>query len=76
MFGLIQRFLSLNPRTQKGDTLLHLSVCKCPCVKTTKLIINAGGNDNAVNNEGNRPLHLAVTFKPSSGDLMQMLGMS
>lgn len=80
VFGLIQRFLSLNPRTQSGDTLLHLSVwyktptdddcvakvCKYPCAKTTKLIINAGGNVNVVNNEGNTPLHLAVSFKPSS----------
>jgi len=87
VYGLIQRFLSLNPRIQNGNTLLHLSVwyktptdedhvagvCKYPCTKTTKLIINAGGNVNAVNNEGNTPLHLAVTFKPSSaGDLQEM----
>jgi len=83
VFGLIQRFLSLNPRTQNGDTMLHLSVwyktptdedyvakvCKYPCAKTAKLIINASGSVNAVNNEGNTPLHLAVTFKPNSGGL-------
>jgi len=87
VFGLIQRFLSLNPRTQNGDTLLHLSVwyktptdddfiakvCKYPCAKITKLIINAGGNVNAVNNEGSTPLHLAVTFKPSSAGGLQEL---
>ena len=86
VFGLIQRFLSLNPRTQNGDTLLHLSVwyktptderfvskvCKYPCAKTTKVIINAGGNVNAVNNEGNTPLHLAVAFKSSAGDLQAL----
>jgi len=83
VFGLIQRFLSLNPRTQNGNTLLHLSawyktptdedyvanVCKYPCAKTAKLIMNAGGNVNAVNSDGNTPLHLAVTFKPSYGGL-------
>ena len=80
VFSLIQMFLSLNPQAQNGNTLLHLSVwfktptgeysvprvCKNPCAKTTKLIINAGGNVNVVNNEGNTPLHLAVSFKPSS----------
>ena len=87
VYGLIQRFLSLNPRTQNGNTLLHLSVwyktptdehyvakvCKYPCAKTAKLIINAGGNANAVNSEGNTPLHLAVTFKPSSAGGLQEL---
>lgn len=34
-----------------------------------KLIMNAGGYVNAVNNKGNTPLHLAVTYKPSTGGL-------
>ena len=62
-----------------GNTLLHLaawhetpikednvrSVCKLPCVETMKLILHAGCDVNAVNTEGNTPLHLAVTFKPA-----------
>ena len=41
------------------------SVCKLPCVETMKLILHAGCDVNAVNTEGNTPLHLAVTFKPA-----------
>ena len=86
MTDFLQRFLRLNPRTNDGNTLLHLvawhetpifsygdeeiedmmqSVCKFPCVETMKLILHAGYDVNAVNTEGNTPLHLAVTFKPA-----------
>ena len=86
MTDFLQRFLRLNPRTNDGNTLLHLvawhetpifsyynedfedmmqSVCKLPCVETMKLILHAGCDVNAVNTEGNTPLHLAVTFKPA-----------
>ena len=78
MTDFVQRFLRLYPRTRDGNTLLHLvawretpindgyvrSVCRLPCVETTKLILHAGCDVNAVNTEGNTPLHLAVTFKP------------
>ena len=40
------------------------SVCKLPCVETMKLILHAGCDVNAVNTEGNTPLHLAVKFTP------------
>ena len=86
MTNFLQRFLRLNPRTQNGNTLLHLaawhetpinvhnykevrSVYKLPCVGTMKLILHAGCDVNAVNNEGNTPLHLAVTFKPGPGQV-------
>ena len=83
LFDLIERFLRLNPRTLEGNTMLHLAawsktpteehyvrdVCKFPCIATMKLIMNAGGYVNAVNNRGNTPLHLAVTYKPSTGGL-------
>ena len=81
IIDFLQRFLRLNPRTNDGNTLLHLvawhetpffsfqeetmrSVCKLPCIETMKLILNAGCDVNAVNTEGNTPLHLAVKFKP------------
>ena len=78
MTDLLQRFLRLNPCCSDGNTLLHLaawhetpikednvrSVCKLPCVETMKLILHAGCNVNAVNTEGNTPLHLAGKFKP------------
>ena len=44
-------------------------VCKLPCVETMKLIMHAGCNVNAINTKGYSPLHLAVTFKPSTENL-------
>ena len=82
MIDFLQRFLRLNPRNNDRNTLLHLaawhetpikednvrSVCKLPCVETMKLILHAGCDVNAVNTEGNTPLHLAVTFKPADSE--------
>ena len=45
------------------------NVYKLPCVETMKLILHAGCDVNAVNTEGNTPLHLAVTFKPGPGQV-------
>ena len=94
MTDFLQRFLCLNPRTNDGNTLLHLaawhetpillnagqdvedimqSVCKLPCVETRKLILHAGCDVNAVNTEGNTPLHLAVTFKPADPEEVVIL---
>ena len=82
IIDFLQRFLRLNPRTNDGNTLLHLvawhetpffsfqeetmrSVCRLPCVETVKLILRAGCDINAVNTEGNTPLHLAGKYKPA-----------
>ena len=79
MTDFLQRFLRLNLSCSDGNTLLHLaawhetpikednvrSVCKLPCVETMKLILHAGCDVNAVNTEGNTPLHLAVKYKPA-----------
>ena len=83
MTDFLQRFLLLNPCCSDGNTLLHLaawhetpikvdtvrSVCKLPCVETVKFILHAGGDVNAVNIEGNTPLHLAVKFKPQPEEM-------
>ena len=86
MTDFLQRFLRLN-LSSDGNTLLHLaawhetpikednvrSVCKLPCVETMKLILHAGGDVNAVNAEGNTPLHLAVKFKPAEPEDVEIL---
>ena len=90
IIDFLQRFLRLNPRTNDGNTLLHLvawhetlffscqeetmrSVCKLPCVETMKFILHAGGDVNAVNTEGNTPLHLAVKYKPAEPKDVEIL---
>ena len=87
MTDFLQRFLRLNPCCGDGNTLLHLAawhetpikednvrrVCKLPCVETMKLILHAGCDVNAVNTEGNTPLHLAVTFKPADPEEVVIL---
>ena len=87
MTDVLQRFLRLNPCCSDGNTLLHLAawhetptkednvrgVCKLPCVETMKLILHAGGDVNAVNTEGNTPLHLAVQYKPAEPEDVEIL---
>ena len=87
MTDFLQRFLRLNLSCSDGNTLLHLaawhktpikednvrSVCKLPCVETMKLILHAGGDVNAVNTEGNTPLHLAVLYKPAETEDVEIL---
>ena len=87
MTDFLQRFLRLNLSCSDGNTLLHLaawhetpikednvrSVCKLPCVETMKLILHAGGDVNAVNTEGNTPLHLAVQYKPAEPEDVEIL---
>ena len=87
MTDFLQRFLRLNLSCSDGNTLLHLaawhetpikednvrSVCKLPCVETMKLILHAGGDVNAVNTEGNTPLHLAVKYKSAEPEDVEIL---
>ena len=87
MTDFLQRLLRLNLSCSDGNTLLHLAawhetpikednvrgVCKLPCVETMKLILHAGGDVNAVNTEGNTPLHLAVKFKPAEPEEVESL---
>ena len=87
MTDFLQRFLRLNPCCSDGNTLLHLAawhetpikednvrgVSKLPCIETMKLILHAGGDVNAVNTEGNTPLHLAVKFKPAEPEEVEIL---
>ena len=87
MTDFLQRLLRLNLSCSDGNTLLHLAawhetpikednvrgVCKLPCVETMKLILHAGCDVNAVNTEGNTPLHLAVKYKPAEPEEVVIL---
>ena len=72
---LLKKLCCLNPRDCHGDTLLHKVVVKdymtglLPCLDTVKLLLNAGINVNAVNNNGDTPLHRAVTFQHSNNNI-------
>ena len=61
-----------DPRNRSGNTLLHEFIKRCtdddddssPCLQAVNLLLNEGFNVNVVNNEGNSPLHIAVTLEP------------
>jgi len=73
----IYKLVQLNPVTSTGSSLLHLTVnqatpvddfhtndvCKFPCANTTKLLIQAGADPQAVDRAKNTPLHVIVSFK-------------
>ena len=73
-----------NFRDEHGHTLLHLAAKRqwwfatrqdppeplgFPCAETMKLLLNAGFNVNAIDKNGNTPLHRAVTFTPGDDKL-------
>ena len=65
---LLKRLCCLNPRDKLGGTLLHKALEQYTtsdaflCLDTVKLLLNAGFNVNAINNNGDTPLHRAVTI--------------
>ena len=48
---------------------------KFPCISTVKLLLNAGINVDASNNNGDTPLHKAVMYKPSSKNIHRLTNM-
>jgi len=81
---LLRNVLRLNPRDDRGNTLLHLAVTgrrdflsrlfEFPCAKMVKLLVNAGFNVNAINDERDTPLHRAASLKPSNDKLHLLTG--
>ncbi|RZF44658.1 hypothetical protein LSTR_LSTR000610 [Laodelphax striatellus] len=71
---LIFKLNKLQVTSKIGQTLLHLcvnpdtpvdefhtnDVCRFPCSDTAKLLIHCGANVNAMDDEGNTPLHVIV----------------
>ena len=75
---LLKRLCCLNPQDEFGDSLLHRAVEEFTsdvflCLDTVKLLLKAGSNVNAINDNGDTPLHRAVTFKPSEYDEIHLL---
>ena len=77
MRKLFSQVVRLNPRYRDGCTLLHLCVnsstpvdtfhtsdiVRFPCALTAKLLVEAGADVEAMDNERNTPLHWIVTYK-------------
>ena len=69
---LLRKLFMQDPRNRSGNTLLHEFIKRCtddvddsfPCLQAVNLLLNEGFNVNVVNNEGNSPLHIAVTLEP------------
>ena len=71
--ALLQRLVHMNPRDDQGDNLLHKAVGNLVsgeilCIDAVKFLMNAGVSINAVNNNGDTPLHRAVMIKPNNRD--------
>ena len=69
---LLRKLFMQDPRNRSGNTLLREFIKRCtddvddssPCLPVVNLLLNEGFNVNVVNNEGNSPLHIAVTLEP------------
>jgi len=82
----IYHLVQLNPLTSTGSSLLHLTVnqqtpvddfhtnevCKFPCSSTTKLLLQAGADPQAVDRAKNTPLHIIVSYKKIVSDFLTM----
>lgn len=82
----IYRLVQLNPLTSTGSSLLHLivnqqtpvddfhtnEVCKFPCSSTTKLLLQAGADPQAVDRAKNTPLHIIVSYKKIVSDFLTL----
>jgi len=82
----IYKLVQLDPQTSTGSSLLHLTVnqqtpvddfhtnevCKFPCSSTTKLLLQAGADPQAVDRAKNTPLHIIVTYKKIVSDFLTL----
>ncbi|KAK5616409.1 Protein fem-1 B [Crenichthys baileyi] len=82
----IYDLIQLDPRTREGSSLLHLAissstpvddfhtndVCSFPNAKVTKLMLDCGAQVNAVDHEGNTPLHVIVQYNRPISDFLTL----
>jgi len=82
----IYKLVQLNPVTSTGQSLLHLTVnqqtpvddfhtnevCKFPCSSTTKLLLAAGADPQAVDRAKDTPLHIIVLYKKIVSDFLTL----
>ncbi|KAG7473335.1 hypothetical protein MATL_G00094700 [Megalops atlanticus] len=82
---LIYKLLRQDPRIQDGSSLLHLavstspdddfhtnSVCRFPNAQVTKLLLDCGARVNAVDLEGNSPLHIIAQYNRPVSDFLTL----
>ncbi|XP_023336354.1 protein fem-1 homolog B, partial [Eurytemora carolleeae] len=82
----VYKLVHLNPITSTGCSLLHLSVnqqtavddfhtnevCKFPCIATTKILLQAGADPQAMDSQRNTPLHIIVSYTRIVADFITL----
>ncbi|XP_068595783.1 protein fem-1 homolog B [Brachionichthys hirsutus] len=82
----IYDLIQLDPRSRGGSSLLHLAissgtpvgdfhtndVCSFPSAQVTKLLLDCGAQVNAVDHEGNTPLHVIVQYNRPISDFLTL----
>ncbi|XP_031162539.1 protein fem-1 homolog B [Sander lucioperca] len=82
----IYDLIQLDPRSRDGASLLHLAissntpvddfhtndVCSFPSAQVTKLLLDCGAQVNAVDHEGNTPLHVIVQYNRPISDFLTL----
>lgn len=82
----IYNLIQLDPRSREGASLLHLAissstpvddfhtndVCSFPSAQVTKLLLDCGAQVNAVDHEGNTPLHVIVQYNRPISDFLTL----
>lgn len=82
----IYDLIRLDPRSRDGSSLLHLAissttpvddfhtndVCSFPNAQVTKLLLDCGARVNAVDHEGNTPLHVIVQYNRPISDFLTL----
>ncbi|XP_066557308.1 protein fem-1 homolog B isoform X2 [Amia ocellicauda] len=82
----IYNLIQLDPRSRDGSSLLHLAVnagtpvddfhtndvCSFPNAQVSKLLLDCGAQVNAVDLEGNSPLHVIVQYNRPISDFLTL----